>query len=345
MYTIHSETHKRHATDWVSQHIPDFISREVPARAEVILAAVERHHLGPIIPPEDHGLEPILAAHDAAYVRHLQSVFREHARRTGRATPLLVGTEVTPRRASHIPDDFEALCAYYTYDYEEPILEGTWDAAYWSAQCALTAADRVRAGDRAAYALTRPPGHHATADQYGGFCYLNNVAIAARYLQSVNALAEPPRVAILDVDYHHGNGTQAIFYADPTVLFCSLHADPDADYPFYWGRASERGAGAGLGTTINVPLPLGMGDADYLHALDRVLALIADFAPRTLLVSLGLDTVEGDLIGKFHVTPGGFAEVGRRVAALGLPTIVVQEGGYRLETLGEDVVAFLKAFL
>ncbi|HOT91877.1 MAG TPA: hypothetical protein PLJ78_07525 [Anaerolineae bacterium] len=183
-----------------------------------------------------------------------------------------------------------------------------------------------------------PPGHHAMPDQYGGFCYLNNVAIAARSLQT-----DGP-VAILDLDYHHGNGTQAIFYDDPAALFCSLHADPDLAYPFFWGRADERGSGAGLGLNHNWPLPLHIGEAEYLAVLDEALRVIADFAPRYLLISLGLDAAEGDLIGKFHITPQGFHTIGRRIAALGFPAVIVQEGGYRIETLGNNAVAFLTAF-
>ena len=175
-------------------------------------------------------------------------------------------------------------------------------------------------------------------DQYGGFCYLNNVAIAARSLQ-----ADGP-VAILDIDYHHGNGTQAIFYEDPAVLFCSLHADPDWIYPFFWGRADERGAGEGLGLNHNWPLPVHIDDAAYLAVLDEALHDIVDFRPHYLLVSLGLDAAEGDLIGKFRITTDGFREIGQRIAALGLPTVIVQEGGYRLDTLGDNAVAFLKTF-
>ncbi|MBN2392135.1 MAG: histone deacetylase family protein [Anaerolineae bacterium] len=345
MHIIYTDRHHGHATDNLIINGRPIEYRETPARPEAILAAVEAAHLGPIMPPTDHGLAPILAVHDADYVTYLRTAYAQSAAYFGEphdAVGVVIAgrDDVTLDRATHCPEDFPGKRDYYTYDYEDPILKSTWDAAYWSAQCALTAADLVRDenGVRAAYALCRPPGHHATPDQYGGFCYLNNVAIAARSLQAQGL------VAILDIDYHHGNGTQAIFYEDPAALFCSLHADPDWIYPFFWGRANERGAGAGLGLNHNWPLPLHMDDAAYLAVLDEALHAITDFGPRYLLVSLGLDAAEGDLIGKFRITTKGFHAIGRRVAALGLPTVIVQEGGYRIETLGENAVAFLRAF-
>ncbi len=213
----------------------------------------------------------------------------------------------------------------------------------------------VKTTGETAYALCRPPGHHAAADLYGGFCYLNNAAIAARSLASeAGATRLPPdkggavaptKMAILDIDYHHGNGTQEIFYADPSVLFCSLHAHPDDDYPYYWGEADERGEGAGEGYNRNWPLPQETDDAVYLAALDEALAVIRAFAPRYLVVSAGFDIAAGDPVGGFNVTREGFNAIGRRIAALSLPTTIVQEGGYLLETLGENAAAFLRAFI
>jgi acetoin utilization deacetylase AcuC-like enzyme len=195
----------------------------------------------------------------------------------------------------------------------------------------------VQGGEQAAYALCRPPGHHAGVDLYGGFCYLNNAAIVARHLGA--------RVAILDVDYHHGNGTQSIFYADPSVLYCSLHAHPDLDYPYYWGYADEMGQGEGRGTNRNYPLPLGISDEVYLATLKQALQDIHDFSPRFLVVSAGFDTVAGDPVGSFSLTTDGVAQVGEAIAGLSLPTVVLQEGGYLIERLGDDAVAFLGALL
>jgi len=339
MQIVHSERHRLHATDRVEYEGHPFSSYEVPARAEAILAAVRAAGLGPVLQPKDHGVEPILAVHDEGFVRFLRGVYAENAAYRGRAEPVFTETFAT-RFAGSKPRGFLALKGYYAFGFGSPILEGTWEAAYWAAQSALTAAGLVRSGGaRAAYALCRPPGHHAAADLYGGYCYLNNAAIAAGSLRAAG-----DRVAILDIDYHHGNGTQAIFYSEPDVLYASLHADTEEEYPFYWGARDERGEGAGLGSNWNCPLPQGTGDAAYAEALEEAVAEVVRFCPRWLVLSLGLDTVAGDAEGGFCLTRAGLAAIGRRVAALDLPTVIVQEGGYQLERLGDDAVAFLRAF-
>ena len=337
MYIIYTEHHQRHTTDTVLFEGQPFDTEEIPARAEIILRAVRDAQLGSVSAPVDHGIEPILAVHDAGFVDFLRTVYTEHAAYYKADEPVFTWSFAT-RHGGRKPKGFLGLMGYYATGAGTPILEGTWEAAYWAAQCALSAADHVRAGEGATYALCRPPGHHATSDLYGGFCYLNNAAVAARYLQADG------RVAILDIDYHHGNGTQVIFYSDPNVLFCSLHANPDDDYPYYWGWEDERGDGAGEGYNHNWPLPQATGDADYLLALDQALAVIDGFAPRYLVVSAGFDIAESDPVGGFCVSTGGLREIGRRIAALDLPTVIVQEGGYLLDTLGESAVAFLRAF-
>jgi acetoin utilization deacetylase AcuC-like enzyme len=360
MYIVHTERHKAHATDEVLVEGHPFDTSEVPARAELILAAAQRAQLGSLVTPSDHGLQPILAVHDADYVAFLRTAYDESASALNEAGPVFSWTFAN-RHAMRRPKSVLGLKGYYAFGWASPILKGTWEAAYWSAQCAVTAAALVRQGELVAYALCRPPGHHAAADLYGGYCYLNNAAIAARYLQHpcLNPSHTPERdsetlhgvitgdgtpIAILDVDYHHGNGTQILFYSDPTVLYCSLHAHPDEDYPYYWGDADERGTGPGKGTNRNWPLPKGTGDQAYLAALDQALAAIREFAPRYLVVSAGYDIVQGDPEGGFCITTQGLWEIGKRIAALALPTIIVQEGGYLLESLGENAVAFLQAF-
>jgi acetoin utilization deacetylase AcuC-like enzyme len=338
MHIVYTERHKLHDTADVLVEGHPLNSYEVPARAEVILNAVQAAQLGPVIPPTDHGLEPILAVHDVAYVEYLRTVHADSAAYFGEPGPVMTWTFAS-RQAARKPRSFLGLKGYYAFGWGTPILPGTWEAAYWSAQCALTTADLVRGGEQVAYALCRPPGHHAGPDLYGGYCYLNNAAIAARYLQ-----AKLDRVAILDVDYHHGNGTQLAFYSDPSVLYCSLHAHPDEDYPYYWGDEDERGEGAGVGTNRNWPLPRGSGDGAYLAALEEALGTIRDFAPWALVLSVGLDTMAGDPDGGFEVTLDGLAEIGCRVASMHLPTVMVQEGGYGLENLGRDAVRFLAAF-
>jgi acetoin utilization deacetylase AcuC-like enzyme len=338
MHTVYTVDHKLHATDQVQVEGYPFDTWEVPARADAILEAVQAAGLGPVEKPVDHGSAPILSVHDAGYVEFLRGVYAGCAAQSGQPGPVFTETFAT-RYAGRKPRSWLGLKGYYAFGWGSPILQGTWQAAYWAAQCALTAADLVREGHRAAYALCRPPGHHSAADLYGGYCYLNNAAIAARALQAGNE-----RVAVLDVDYHHGNGTQAIFYGEPSVLYASLHADPGEAYPYFWGEADELGEGPGLGYNHNWPLPPGTGDAGFLDALNQALCAIRGYAPRWLVVSAGFDTAEGDPEGGFTLSTAGLHEIGRRIAGLELPTVLVQEGGYRLERLGQDAVAFLRAF-
>ncbi len=237
------------------------------------------------------------------------------------------------------PEAIVGQAGFYMADTACPIGPGTWAAAKAAAQVALTAADLVLAGEGAAYALCRPPGHHAYGDQAGGFCYLNNVAIAAQHMRD-----QADRVAILDVDVHHGNGTQGIFYDRDDVLFCSLHGDPSVFYPYFAGYGDERGAGVGQGYNLNLPLPPGTGDDAYLQALATAFAAIKDFAPEYLLVSLGLDAQENDPLGILSITTNGFARMGDAIGALGLPSLIVQEGGYLCEEMADNLLAFLSGF-
>ena len=217
-----------------------------------------------------------------------------------------------------------------------PISAGSWEAIYWSAQTALSAADLMLAGEAAVYALCRPCGHHAFRDLAGGFCYLNNSAIAAQWL-----LQNGLRPAILDVDVHHGNGTQGIFYQRSDVLTISLHTDPGNYYPFFWGYASERGEGSGLGYNINLPLPQGTGDADYLKKLQDALSYIRAFGANILIVALGLDAYEKDPLQGMAITTAGFAQIGSAISATGLPVLLIQEGGYLCDELGDNLTSVL----
>ncbi len=358
MQIIYTPKHQLLTTDDVIVKGQPDETYEVPDRAELILKAMQDALLGPVLEPVDHGLGPILAVHDPDYVDFLRSAYDESAAYFGEAGPVFAWT-FAGRHAARKPRGFLGRKGYYAFGHGTPILAGTWEAAYWSAQCALTAADLVRDGQRtfcsAAYALCRPPGHHAAADLYGGYCYLNNAAVAARSLQQSSFPdahgheqhrrgEEAPKVAILDVDYHHGNGTQIVFYSDPTVLYCSLHAHPDEEYPYYWGDICERGKGLGRGTNRNWPLPRGTGEQTYLVALEEALAFIGEFSPEYLVVSVGFDTVEGDPEGGFRLTTDSLSKVGRRIADLDLPTILIQEGGYRLGSLAESALAFLRPF-
>ena len=307
---------------------------ESPARAGAILAA-----LGPTEAPVDHGEGPLRSVHSEGYLAFLWSAHQDW-RAAGREGDASGYAWPVVRRRPLDLDRIDAKLGAYSFDASSPIAGGTWEGAYWSTQTALTALDAVLAGERAAFALCRPPGHHAGADYLGGYCYLNNAAIAAQ----AAVTAGKARVAILDIDYHHGNGTQDIFYARPDVLFVSIHADPRMDYPYYWGHADETGEGDGEGATLNLPLPRGTDLAGYLPAIDAALGKIADFAPELLVISHGADTFAGDPISYFTLQTADYAVLGRRVAGLGLPALIVMEGGYALDALGANVASFLGGF-
>ncbi|HEY6965585.1 MAG TPA: histone deacetylase family protein [Erythrobacter sp.] len=305
---------------------------ETPARLANMLAS-----MGEVRAPADHGMEAILAVHDPGYVAFLQSAHAawQAAGREGDA--IGYAFPVRGRR----PLDLERIdgkLGLYGFDTVTPIAAGTWEAAYGAAQSAIAAVEALAAGDAAhAFALCRPPGHHAGADYFGGYCYLNNAAIAARAL-AARGLGP---VAVLDVDYHHGNGTQDIFYADGSVFFASIHADPRTDFPYFWGHADERGAGAGEGANLNLPLPRGTRWAEYEGALGTALEAVARFGARTLVVSYGADTFAEDPISQFALTTDDMRRMGARIAALGLPTLTVMEGGYNVAALGRNVAAFI----
>jgi len=303
-------------------------------RPQSIVAALEDWQ-----PVRDFGHAPLLAVHDPAYVAFLERAHDDWlaAGRSGDAIgysfPIV---RRRPLRFNRIDADIGA----FSFDASTPIAAGTWTSAYWSAQCALTALDRLKEGGNHAFALCRPPGHHAGRDYMGGYCYLNNAAIAARQAQ---ALGLGP-VAILDVDYHHGNGTQDIFYDDPGIFFASIHADPVTDYPFFWGHADECGEDAGEGATLNLPLPRGTDGAAYRPALDAALRAIAEWGARCLILSFGADTFSGDPISSFRLERDDYGTMAAAIAALNIPTLIVMEGGYAVGDLGRNVAAFLSGF-
>jgi acetoin utilization deacetylase AcuC-like enzyme len=309
------------------------------ARAERLrLAMAAAGH--PLLGPDDHGLGPVLAVHERGLVAFLESAWAAW-RAAGGPEALIPDTFPHPRLAGgggRDPAGGLGRPGWFCFDTATPLVEGSWRAARAAADVALTGADLLAGGAPAAYALCRPPGHHAGPGYYGGFCLLNNAAIAAR------ALGRLGRVAVLDVDFHHGNGTQDVFWKDPAVLYVSLHGDPAVHYPYFTGAADEVGAGAGRGATRNLPLPDGTGDDAYLDALAAAAGTVDAFDPAMLLVSLGLDTFAGDPIGAFALTGDGFRRMGALLAELGRPTLFVQEGGYAVDALGANAVAALGGF-
>ncbi|KPQ05741.1 MAG: deacetylase [Rhodobacteraceae bacterium HLUCCA12] len=307
---------------------------EQPQRIAVLKAGAEAAGCT-FAAPTDHGAGPIAALHSPEYLTFLRTIHTRWSRIPDAADEVIPNIHPDRRTASY-PRSAVGQAGFHQADTACPISDGTWEAAYWSAQSALSASDAVLGGTRAAYALSRPPGHHAFGDLAGGFCFLNNSGIAAEWL-----LRHGKRPAILDVDVHHGNGTQGIFYSRADVLTVSLHADPIRFYPFFWGHAHERGDGAGLGYNLNLPMARGTGDDDYLRALEAGLDRIADFGADLIVVALGLDAHENDPLRGLAVTTPGFGRIGAAIAATGLPLVLVQEGGYLSDDLGANLTSFL----
>src|SRR5271170_2681820 len=337
MLVVHAEEHRKHAPRHFLVRGTLQPSAEQPERADRLLAAARRggHAIAAPDALPDGAVE---AVHGAAYLGFLRDGPAAWAALPGASDEIMPNIHPNRHMAGR-PTGIVGLAGQHQADTACPVGAGTYEAARAAAACAAHATNAVLGGARVAYALCRPPGHHAFADMAGGFCYLNNIAIAAELARQTH-----PRVAILDIDVHHGNGTQGIFYDRPEILFVSLHADPRSYYPFFAGYADERGTGTGIGANLNLPLPHGTGDAVYLEALARGLAAIRAFAPGLLLVSLGFDASEHDPLGVLKLTARGFAEIARRIAALGVPTVLIQEGGYLSDHLGGLLATFLGSF-
>ena len=307
-------------------------------RVDRILGALRQTDWAEIVEPRDFGLDPIHAVHDKDYVDFLASCWTEWLESSAKDKSTLLPATFALRRHPQRPSSLLGRAGYYMMDLSACIVEGTYAAALASANCALSAAEAVVNGERSSFALCRPPGHHAGKDYAAGYCFLNNAAVAANWLSSNG------KVAVLDVDYHCGNGTQDIFYERSDVLTISIHADPNLEYPYYAGYVAETGAGAGLGFHKNLPLEKGTDDAHYLSALEEALGLIDGFAPRYLVISAGMDIYAEDPLGTIKITTDGIGEIGKQIAALGLSTVVVMEGGYNNEALGRNILAFLSPF-
>ena len=337
MKIVYSEKHAGHDPQTFIVRGVKQRSAEQPERATRLLAAAKAagHQ---ILPPRAFGPGPAAAVHTPDYIDFLQVAAREWAKLPG-AGPEVVPNMHPARAHASYPKALAGRAGWHQADMACPIGPHTWEAALAAAEVAATAADMVLEGEDRVYALCRPPGHHAYADMAGGFCFLNNTAVAAQRLR-----AKHERVAIFDVDVHHGNGTQGIFYERDDVLTVSIHADPANYYPYFWGYAHERGVGPGEGFNFNLPLPLGSADAPWLEAGDEALARISDFAPTALVVALGLDASESDPLQGLKVTGAGFHAMAEKIAGIGLPTVLVQEGGYLGDDLGRNLVQFLAGF-
>ena len=334
MKAFFAEEQKRHdPKGFLSSGAPQ-PNPEQPERAERLLAGARAAGCE-IVRSREHGLGPIAAVHTPEDLEFLENIYPRWQRIDGASEEVIPNIHPLARDGRY-PASAVGQAGYHMADTSCPISAETWESACWSAWSAVDAADAVLAGERTAYALCRPPGHHAFADVAGGFCFINNSAVAAQRL-----LSKSDRVAILDVDLHHGNGTQGIFYARSDVLTVSIHADPVRFYPFFWGHADERGDGPGLGYNLNLPLPRKTGDDGFLTALDAGLSRIRSYAPDALVVALGLDAFEGDPFGGLSVSTDGFSRIAETIAGLRLPTVIVQEGGYLCDELGANLTSFL----
>lgn len=351
MLIVHNPDHARHAGRhemFRGRLVP---CHEVPQRLDHVLAELARRGFGPrLTPAELHGgtdaaFEDVLQRiHAPRYLRFLAQAWDEWLA----LDPTNAGLDALPSvwpvrgfRADVEPENFAARLGLYSFDAGTPLTAGSWVAARTGAQGAVLAARAVAQGrEPAAFALSRPPGHHAGADFFGGYCFLNNAALAAQTLRDHGAAL----VAVLDIDYHHGNGTQSIFYERADVLTISIHGDPRTEYPFYLGHADERGALAGEGFNLNLPLPRGTGFARWHEALRQAIAAVRAFGAQALVVPLGVDTFEGDPISGFTLGSDDYLRIGASLATLALPTVFVFEGGYAVAEVGVNAVNVLEGF-
>lgn len=345
MKIFYSEEHRNHYPPFEvfdgGMRVPYY---ENPERMDRILSGLKTVGWADLTEPEDFGLDPILAIHDPGFINFLASCWDEWLASDPRVssspeTEAFLPATFALRRTARPTSSLHGRGGYYMMDLSACIVAGTYKAALTSANIALSAAQSVISERSSVFALCRPPGHHAGKDYAGGYCFINNASVAA------NWLSQKGKTALLDIDYHAGNGTQDIFYERSDVLTISLHGDPDYEYPHYIGFEDETGAGAGKGFHKNFPLPKDTGNEGYLAALDNAIAMIRGFAPEYLVLSFGTDIYDGDPLGKFHITEEGFGEIGKRIAGLNLPTAIIMEGGYANEALGVNTRNLLENFI
>jgi acetoin utilization deacetylase AcuC-like enzyme len=340
MRVFYSEDHRLHfpqAELSGGQFVTPF---ERPSRIEYILNRLKERRFSDVVTPGVVDMGPVAGLLDPGYLTFLETAWDEW-KAAGMEGEIIAAN--VPARGMHmdrIPDNIDGKVGYYCHASETAITRGTWAAALSSVASAQAAQRHVAAGANAAFALCRPPGHHATADQYGGFCFLNNAAIVAQMFRDSGA----EQVAVLDIDFHHGNGTQDIFYERSDVLFASLHGEPQQAYPYYIGYADETGRGRGEGHNFNYPMPMGTGYEAWSEALDKAIAKINAWGADALVVSLGVDAYKDDPISFFKLDCDDFTDAGRRIGRMKLPTVFCMEGGYAVEMVGVNTVNVLEGF-
>ena len=340
MKVIHSEDHRFHFPQGEisgGQFVTPF---ERPSRVEYILQQLKTVGLTDISPPAALDMAAVRRIHDAGFLEFLETCWAEWIAEGYRGEILPLGFPAR-RMQQRKPRQIDGKVSYYCLAAETAITNGTWRAAQASCAVAQTAQRLVAAGARSAFALCRPPGHHAASDMYGGYCFLNNAAITAQMFLDQGA----KKVAVLDVDFHHGNGTQDIFYHRDDVLFLSLHGQPEDAFPHFLGYDDETGAGDGEGYNVNYPMPLGTGYGVWAEALADALARIKTYGAEAVVVSLGVDTYKEDPISFFKLDSPDFVTMGGAIAGLNLSTLFVMEGGYAVEAIGINTVNVLEGFL
>jgi acetoin utilization deacetylase AcuC-like enzyme len=330
MKIIFSEKQKLHSPrrEWNFGKSVPYPEKE--KRLEIILKSLEkRGYSADILKAKTHSLAPILRVHDRRMVNHIKSCADL---KEGEA----VHAHIFPYRAYGAnPKTDLRRAGYFCFDVGTQIVKHTYEAAKSAVDCALSGADLILDGkERVVFALTRPPGHHADHNIYGGYCYFNNAAIAAVHM------SRKGRIAIVDLDFHHGNGTQSIFYEAPNVYFISIHGDPARHYPYFCGFKNERGAGLGKGLNLNIPLPLGVDDERYRRELQKLSRILSRWKPDYLIASVGFDTFKGDPLGDFKLTSPFFREMGEWLVSLGFPLLSCLEGGYATKEFGTNVANF-----
>ncbi|MBI5930794.1 MAG: histone deacetylase family protein [Chloroflexi bacterium] len=351
---LFSHHHQHHAPILETHHAKILNYPEIPRRAEII-----REHLfgtglmQPVLVETPMPKSEIYQTLDAGMVDYLEAISQDLATLTTESLSTFYSLKDTdpahfyrypsvfPQRDRiyHSHQSLMGLHGYYCFDKDAPVGKGTWEATLYSATIAHQGAGMILAGQPLAYSLCRPPGHHASRDLMGGYCYLNNAAIAATRLREMGT------VAIIDIDYHHGNGTQEIFWNDPHVLFTSIHAHPEGEYPYFTGYAEEIGGPLAPHTNLNFPLHAGATEIVFLAAMDELLAGVRAFNPASIVVSLGFDAFEQDPLGTFKLKAESYFKIAQKITALQLPTLLVQEGGYAVEMLGILAEQFVSGML
>ncbi|MFN0115916.1 MAG: histone deacetylase family protein [Paracoccaceae bacterium] len=340
MKTFYSEDHRLHFPQGELSGGQFVTPYERPSRVEYVLRRLKERGLTDIADPGPCDMGPVRGLIDADFLAFLETAWGEW-KAAGCAGEIIAANVPTRRmNMDRIPRYIDGKVGYYCHASETAITAGTWRAALSSMATAQAAQRHVAAGARAAFALCRPPGHHATTDQYGGYCFLNNAAVVAQMFREGGAA----RVAVLDIDFHHGNGTQDIFYRRGDVFFASLHGAPEDAYPYYLGYGDEAGEGPGEGTNLNLPMLPGTGYGTWSAALDHAIKRIGEWGAEALVVSLGVDAFKDDPISFFRLASPDFEDAGRRIGKMGLPTVFCFEGGYAIEAVGVNAVNVLEGF-